>query len=82
LTPQLGALGDALAEFRDRAGLSQEALAHACDTKATHISKLERGQRNPTYETLYRIATALGTTVGELTAHADKLLASEKRRSA
>jgi transcriptional regulator with XRE-family HTH domain len=72
-TPQLGTLGAAIAKARKRAGLSQDALGKLCGMQGTHISALERGLRNPTYETLRKIAENLGTSVGRLTTEADRL---------
>lgn len=53
--------------------MSQEALGEACELHGTHVSGLERGARNPTYETLVRVAAALGTTVGEIATTADAI---------
>lgn len=72
-TPRLGALGAAIEQIRKQADLSQEALGVLCQLRATHISTMERGMRNPTYATLVRLAAALNTTVGGLTALADDL---------
>jgi len=72
-TARLGALGRAIESFRKKAEISQGDLGAACGLHATHISGLERGVRNATYESLVRLATGLGTTVGELTALADEL---------
>jgi transcriptional regulator with XRE-family HTH domain len=53
--------------------MSQEELADAADTDLTQVGGIERGVRNPSYTTLLRLATALETTVGELTTLADEL---------
>jgi transcriptional regulator with XRE-family HTH domain len=45
---------------RQRAGLSQEALAEACDLHRTEISLLERRKRSPRLETLVILARGLG----------------------
>jgi len=73
-TPRLGALGRAIEERRLGAGLSQEKLAARCNIHPTHISGLERGARNPTFETLGQVASGLGTTVGQLATRADEIL--------
>jgi transcriptional regulator with XRE-family HTH domain len=72
-TPELGALGAAVQQARKRAGLSLDDLAERCNMYGTHISALERGVRNSTYDSLRKIAAALGTSVGELTTLADEL---------
>jgi len=51
--------GKVLREYRDRAGLSQEELADAAGLDRTFIGMLERGQRQPTLESLFKIADAL-----------------------
>ena len=45
---------------RDRAGLSQEALAELCDLHRTEISLLERCKRSPRLETIVILARGLG----------------------
>lgn len=49
-----------LRQQRDRAGLSQEALADVCDLHRTEISLLERGKRSPRLETIVILARGLG----------------------
>jgi transcriptional regulator with XRE-family HTH domain len=52
---------------RQRAGLSQEALAEACNLHRTEISLLERCKRSPRLETLVILARGLGlSSPGEL----------------
>jgi transcriptional regulator with XRE-family HTH domain len=52
-------LGERIRELRRRRGLSQEALAYAAGLDRTYISSCERGKRNVSLLTLYRIAAAL-----------------------
>jgi transcriptional regulator with XRE-family HTH domain len=51
---------------RERAGLSQEALAERCDLHRTEISFLERGQREPRLSTIVRLAKGLGIPAAQL----------------
>jgi transcriptional regulator with XRE-family HTH domain len=52
---------------REKAGLSQEALAEACDLHRTEISLLERCKRSPRLETIVILARGLGlASPGEL----------------
>jgi transcriptional regulator with XRE-family HTH domain len=45
---------------RDKAGISQEALADKCDLHRTEISLLERCKRSPRLETIVILARGLG----------------------
>jgi transcriptional regulator with XRE-family HTH domain len=53
------AFGDVLRDCRTKAGISQENLAFNADLDRTYISLLERGLRQPTLETLFRLANVL-----------------------
>ncbi|HXW58810.1 MAG TPA: helix-turn-helix transcriptional regulator [Solirubrobacteraceae bacterium] len=56
-----------LRRHRDRAGLSQEALADLCDLHRTEISLLERCKRSPRLETIVILARGLQlSSPGEL----------------
>jgi transcriptional regulator with XRE-family HTH domain len=50
------------------AGLSQEALADACDLHRTEISLLERAKREPRLGTVVRLARALAIPPARLIA--------------
>ena len=45
--------------FREKAGLSQAALADKMGVDRAHISAMERGQQNVTIITLWHVAEAL-----------------------
>lgn len=62
----VASLGQVIRERRKGKALSQEALAEIADFDRTYISLLERGERNPSFTNLCRIAAALGTTPSEL----------------
>jgi transcriptional regulator with XRE-family HTH domain len=49
-----------LRQHRNRAGLSQEALADRCDLHRTEISLLERCKRSPRLETIVILSHGLG----------------------
>lgn len=57
--------GARLRELRQEAGLSQEALAHACDLDRTYVSSVERGHRNVGLLNIERFAAALGISPRE-----------------
>lgn len=74
-TPGLAALGEAMRQLRQEAGLTQEQVADLAGTDLSQVGGIERGVRNPSYLTLQRLAAALGTTVGAIASRADKLQA-------
>ncbi len=59
-------VGEAIAEFRRAKGVSQEVLSGLSDIGRTHLSAIERGERKPTLETLYRISLALGVPMRDI----------------
>ena len=52
-------VGEVIAFFRKNKKMSQEVLSGLSDIGRTHLSAIERGERKPTLETLYRISCAL-----------------------
>jgi transcriptional regulator with XRE-family HTH domain len=54
--------------LRKAQGLSQEALAERAGLHRNFISLIERGQNQPTVDTLFRLAAALELTAVELVA--------------
>lgn len=74
-SPEHAALGEAVRQLRLEAEMSQEQLAEAAGTDLTQVGGVERGVRNPSYTTMLRLASALGTSVGEMTSRADRLRA-------
>jgi len=58
--------GNILRSIRKSKGFSQEKLAFDANLDRTYISLLERGQRMPTLETIFKIAEALEFSPSEL----------------
>lgn len=52
-------VGEVIAQFRQKKGITQEVLSGLSDIGRTHLGAIERGTRKPTLETLYRICNAL-----------------------
>ncbi len=52
-------VGKVIKYFRQNKGISQEVLSGLADIGRSHLSAIERGERKPTLETLYRICCAL-----------------------
>lgn len=67
------ALGEAVRQLREKSGATQEALARDAGITGATLSLIERGQANPTWDTLKKITVALGSSMGELGKLADKL---------
>ena len=55
-------LGNKLKNVRKTRGLTQEELSALSGVSTRHISKIEKGVMNPSYEILTQIAAALGMT--------------------
>ena len=64
LDPQI--VGTVIWRFRKRKRISQEVLSGLADLGRTHLSAIERGERKPTLETLYKISPALGVSMSEI----------------
>lgn len=62
----LAAFGAAVRVARERRGISQTCLAKAAGLPQKHVSRIERGEVNPTYHTIIRLADALGVPISDL----------------
>jgi len=59
-------VGERIRHFRKEKGLSQEDLASLANLHATYIGQLERGEKNPTLNSMLKIADALGISLEQL----------------
>lgn len=71
------ALGRAIARARGGRELSQEELAARAGMDRTFVGGIERGEENPSFDKLLRLARALGLRPSELVASAEQ----EERRN-
>lgn len=69
-------VGEVIAYFRKTKKISQEVLSGLSDIGRTHLSAIERGERKPTLETLYRISCALDISMGEIVSEIERRLRS------
>lgn len=60
------AFGEILRELRVHQRLTQEALAEKSELDRTFISMLERGERQPSLSSLFKLASALNTEVSRI----------------
>jgi transcriptional regulator with XRE-family HTH domain len=58
--------GEKMQKTRKEKGVTQEELAAKLSMHRTYIGLIERGERNPTIRTLYKIAKALDVQSSEL----------------
>lgn len=65
-------VGRILQKYRIERGMSQELLSGLAGIDRTHYSKIERGLRSPTLDTLFKIAHALGVPSGEIVRQIEK----------
>ncbi len=69
------AFGQVLREYREKNKISQEALALVCGLDRTFMSALERGIRQPSLKSLFKIAKALKVPPSRLVAEVERLTA-------
>lgn len=84
MDPQVG-LARAIRKIRTDASLSQRDLAQRMELDPSQMSRLERGDANPSWDTVRRIAAALEVTLAELAQLAEDFeerLRSESANSA
>ena len=67
MSSSLRELGARVQRERKKLGLSQEEFAFRAELDRSYVGGIERGERNITFETLCRLARALGTDIGALT---------------
>ena len=69
-----------LREEREKRGLSMNVVAQRSGLSHSIVSLIERDLRNPTLDTLLRIAEAIGIDLGEIITRAGKLAVRQRAR--
>ncbi|MBF3523515.1 helix-turn-helix domain-containing protein [Burkholderia pseudomallei] len=67
-SPAAIAFGNVLKRLRNQRAMSQNALATAAEVHRVHISRLERGERAPSLETMLLLCQALGVSLTAMSA--------------
>lgn len=67
-------VGQTIAFFRNQKGISQEVLSGLADIGRSHLSAIERGERKPTLETLYRLCSALDVKMSTVILKLEEIL--------
>lgn len=73
-------IGQVIYAYRKKKHMSQELLSGLAGLDRTHYSKIERGLRSPTIDTLFRIAYAMGVPPNEIIKSIEERLNSETSR--
>jgi transcriptional regulator with XRE-family HTH domain len=80
-SPDHAALAQAVELFiAEDPNLTQESVGFDGNLSPKQVGELVRGQSNPTYTTLLKLASGLGVRLGELMTRADELRAKRSRR--
>jgi len=72
------AFGHAVREARKALGLSQDDFAEVAELHRTYVGGIERGERNPTLASIWRIAKALGMSPENLIANTHSMLRGQR----
>lgn len=59
-------VGETISEIRKRKAISQDVLSGLAGIGRTHLSAIERGERKPTLETLYRLSLAFDMKMSDI----------------
>ena len=59
-------LGIRIRYYRKEKNITQEKLAEICNLHPTYIGQVERGEKNATLESIYRISKGLGVSMSKL----------------
>ena len=66
-------LGMRIRYYRKEQHITQERLAEICNLHPTYIGQLERGEKNATIESVYRIAKGLDIPISKLLENMESL---------
>jgi transcriptional regulator with XRE-family HTH domain len=66
------ALGQAIRHFRANQRISQEELANLSGLHRTYVGGIERGERNPSYANILKLADALEVSPSKLIERAER----------
>lgn len=66
-------IGNVIRQKRTQKGMTQEMLSGFAGIAHTHLTMIENGTQKPNFETIWRIAIALGMRPSELVAEVESL---------
>ncbi len=65
-------VGETISEIRKNKDISQDILSGLAGIGRTHLSAIERGERKPTLETLYRLSLAFDMKMSDIIIEIEK----------
>jgi len=71
--------GQILKKYRTQRGFSQERLGFESGYHRTYISLLERGQKSPSLNTIFKLAESLNVTPSEMILRVEEELGTSKK---
>ena len=75
------AVGTVICRYRKEKGMTQELLSGLAGIARSHLSMIERGTKQPNFETIWRIAEALEVSPSKLVAEIESETKSRKHTS-
>lgn len=75
-----GSFGLVLRRLRQNCGFSQEKLGFESGYHRTYISLLERGQKSPSLQTIFKLAKALDVEPSEIVEHVQAVTKPRSRK--
>lgn len=80
--PQLDPVivGQVIAKFRIQKHMTQEVVSGFADIARGHLAMIERGERKPTMETLYRISNALDVPMSVIIAEIEEEIRKKQKK--
>lgn len=74
------AVGFVIRKIRKEKGMTQEFLSGFAGIARTHLTMIEKGTKQPNFETVWKIALALGLTPSELVAQIEQECAVQEKK--
>ena len=73
-------VGRIIAKIRMETGKSQEIISGLAGIGRTHLSAIERGERKPTLETLYRLSLAMDIKMSTIVIEIEKEIERSEKK--
>ena len=74
------AVGKTIRVLRKEKGVSQDVLSKSAGIARTHLTMIENGSKQANFETLWRLATALGLRPSELVAQIERRIEASENQ--